>query len=291
MLSIIPVSSQEIQIGYAKDSTNITDTEKEYNVNFSHQLIYQKIDKLNYNDVKRILDTNNSCIINIEFMREASDKGNLKDIRNGKYDKQLIKFLNDANKDGRHFQIRTLHEMNGNWYPWAIYRENNTIQDFMGAWYQVTNIIKESGANVSIQLNYNQVSYDDKYSFRQMYPGDKNVDMIVITSYNRAGTDKDHKQWRTFDDNFHTPYNDICMFTTKPMGIAEISSTSYGGCKPYWIIQTSQTIKKDYPRIQEMTWFLNNKEVNNVLWDWDMNTKIDKFCFTIANNYILKQSP
>jgi len=242
----------------------------------------------NASEVKRILDTGNDCIINIEFMENTNDKANLKDIKNGVYDKQLIQFLNSSKRDGRHFQIRTLHEMNGNWYPWAIYRENNTIQDFIGAWYHVTDIIRESGANVSIQLNYNQISYDDKYSFRQMYPGDKNVDMIVITSYNRAGTDKHHKQWKSFNDNFYTPYNEICQFSMKPIGIAEISSTSYNGWKPFWIIQTAQTIKKDYPRIKQMTWFLNNKEVNNILWDWDMNTTFDKFSFIIANNIILK---
>lgn len=280
-----PASARDIDIGYAKDNTNITDTEKEYRVNFTHQLIYQKINNLHYSEVRRILDTGNDCIINIEFMNTVNDPANLNDIINGKYDKQLIKFLNDSKKDGRHFQIRTLHEFNGNWYPWSIYKSGNTKDEFIQAWNHVTNLIRESNANVSIQLNYNQVSYRNDYTFEEMYP-ENNIDKIIITTYNRAGTDEDHKQWKSLDDNFDKPYNEIISFTDKPIGIAEISTTSHGGCKPLWILQTSMTIDKKYDRVDEVTWFLNNKRVNGYNWDWDMNNAIDKFTFMISNTII-----
>lgn len=261
--------------------------EQQMKTNFSHQLIYQKINKLNYNDVKRILDTGNDCIINIEFMNESTDKANLRYIQSGYYDKQLLKFLNDSKKDGRHFQIRTLHEFNGNWYPWGIYRNGNSLTDFHRSWYHVARIIKESGANVSLQLNYNQISYSEMYTFEEMYPGDKYVDKIVITTYNRAGTDEEHKQWRTFKDNFDKPYTEITSFTNKPIGIAEISSTSHKGFKPAWIIIAAINIDKNYSKVDEVTWFLNNKEVNGFQWDWDMNSYYDMVAFRIANNKIL----
>jgi hypothetical protein len=281
-----PVHAQHIDIGYAKDSTNITEVENEYHVNFTHQLIYQKINSLDYNQVKRILDTGNGCIINIEFMNNANDPANLKDISSGKYDKQLLRFLSDAEKDGRYFQIRTLHEFNGDWYPWCIYRTGNNLTEFHNAWNHVTEIIHDSDANVEIQLNYNQVSAKQIYSFKEMYPGHDNVDKIVITTYNRAGTDDDHKQWNTFKDNFHKPYAEITSFTSKPIGIAEISTTSYGGNKPLWLLQTTKDIK-EYDRIVEVTWFLNNKEVNGIIWNWDMNNVFDKWAFRIANNKII----
>lgn len=287
LMCIVPAEAQQIDIGYAKDNSNITQMEDDYNVNFDHQLIYQKINNLNFNQVKTILDSGNGCIINIEFMEKPTDPANLKDIADGKYDKQLIKFLKDAENDGRYFQIRTLHEFNGNWYPWCIYKEGNTLSEFHKAWQHVTDIIHDSNANVEIQLNYNQISASEYYSFKDMYPGHDNVDKIVITTYNRAGTDNEHKEWKTFYDNFKEPYAEITSFTSKPIGIAEISSTTYGGSKPIWILQTANGMK-EFDRVVEVTWFLNNKTVNGIVWNWDMNSIFDRLTFQFANNKILR---
>jgi hypothetical protein len=103
--------------------------------------------------------------------------------------------------------------------------------------------------------------------------------MAVITTYNRAYTDEWHQYWRTFAEEFDNAYDQVTSLTEKPIGIAEVSSTSYGGDKPQWIIDAFNSIAYDYPRVQQVSWFLTNKLVSGVLWDWDLNTQQEKDAF------------
>ena len=101
---------------------------------------------------------------------------------------------------------------------------------------------------------------------KDFYPGDSYVDMNVITTYNRDGTDKYHTSWETFRGNFTDAYTQVKDMSSRPIGIAEMSSTSYGGDKAQWITDAFAAIAStDFKRVVEVTWFDENKTVDGVL--------------------------
>jgi endoglucanase len=270
--------SEFVQVGiYPSGGVNIWDYENELNVKFDHILQYQKVKNIDYTKIVRFLDLNYDVVLNLEFQDTYA---NLQDITNGVYDSYLISLAHDIKADGRTIWLRPLHEFNGNWYNWGTLYSGNSIDDFVPAWKHVVQLFRDQDAPVKFQLNYNRYNgKGDTTSFSAFWPGDDYVDMVVITSYNRAYTDEWHQYWSTFSEDFENAYNQVVSLTNKQIGIAEMSSTSYGGDKPQWIINAFNSIAYDYPQVQQVTWFLTNRPVSDLIWDWDLNTQEEKDAF------------
>ncbi|CAM9121118.1 unnamed protein product [Chrysoparadoxa australica] len=84
-----------------------------------HILKFHSLDVLDFTKLsKEVLDEDKELIVNIEFF---DDHDNLKGIVAGDYDVELDQFIEDAKRDGRSFTVRTIHEFNGNWYPWGVF--------------------------------------------------------------------------------------------------------------------------------------------------------------------------
>ncbi len=252
-------------------------------VRFNHVLLYQDIRSINYNVVRSYLDKGYDVILNVTFF---DDHANLKDIRDGAYDKYLVDLAEEIKKDGRPIWLRTLHEFNGHWYNWAVLYRGNSREDFIPAWRHIVTIFRERQAPVKVQINYNRLNgYDkirkvnDTTPFIDLYPGDDWVDMVVITTYNRAYTDPYHQYWRDFNDEFENAYDQVLAMTDRPVGIAEMGTTSYGGDKPTWIVDAFIYIKHKYTKISQVTWFLYNRPEQGVVWDWDLNSEKDVEAF------------
>lgn len=270
---------QSVKVGICPPSNKaIWVYEDELNVEFDHILQFQSVKSLNYSKIIPYLDRGYDVILNVEFQDSYA---NLKQIAAGAYDGYLTNLANAIKADGRTVWLRPLHEFNGDWYNWGTLYAGNTIADFVPAWKHVVQLFRDNDVPVQFQLNYNANNgKNDKTPFSAFYPGDEWVDMVVITCYNRADTDQYPRPWRSFAENFEAPYNQVVALTSKPIGVAETSSTSYSGNKSQWILDTFNSIAYNYPRVEQVTWFLVNKTVNGYVRDWDLNTQAEKDAFT-----------
>ncbi len=258
--------------------------------NIEHVVVYQDIAGVNYRDIKKYFRELERVILVLKFSKLK--KETLSSISGGYYDKQLIKLAKDIKLGEHHVVLRPLHEFNGDWYKWGVYFGENKKADFIKAWRHIVNVFKREGAPVSFQLNYNRTNAGGNNSlkeFKSLYPGDEYVDMVVISTFNRAFSSPYHRKWMTFEDEFAGVYSKIIQITDKPIGVAETSSTSYGGDKAQWIYEAFVSFKK-FNKLVEITWFLKNikpgRASNDVVLDWDINTSEEKEAYISGYNYI-----
>lgn len=269
---------EKVQIGiYPSGGEVIWKYEEELGGKFDHILQYQKVTSLNHTKIKTFRDKGYDVILTIEF---TDSYANLHDIAAGKYDTYLTEFAETLKNDGRMIWLRPLHEFNADWYNWGVFYNGNKIEDFIPAWRHIVQTFRDHNAPVKFQLNYNRLSTNASTPFSAFWPGDEWVDLVSITSFNRAYTDQSHQYWHSFAEDFDNAYQQVIALTQKPIGVAETSSTSYNGSKPQWIIDTFNSIAFNYTRIQQVSWFLQNKIFNTVLHDWDLNTPEEKQAFT-----------
>lgn len=280
------ISASIVKVGIYPGDKRIQAFEVETNLQLDHVLLFQPVSKIDYSKVIPFLDAGYDVILNIEFF---DNYANLKDIASGKYDTNLLHLAESIKRDGRTIWLRPLHEFNGDWYNWgAFYGEGQDIKDFKAAWIHVVTFFREREVPVKFQFNYNRRNGKDMPNpFSDWWVGDEYVDMVVITSYNRAYTSEFHQYWRTFSEEFSPAYEQVVKLTGKPIGIAEMSSTSYGGDKPKWIDDAFKDIAQKYPRVEQVTWFLYNRPVGSTIWDWGINTQAERDAF--SNGVLLLQ--
>lgn len=272
-------SAGQVAVGVYPGGKSIGSYEAELGVKLDYVLQFQDVKKLDYSKITTFLDKGYEVILNVEFFDSFA---NLRSINEGVYDAYLTSLAGAIRADGREVWLRPLHEFNGDWYNWGTLYPDNSKEDFIPAWRHIVQLFRDKGAPVKFQLNYNRVNgKNDQTPFSVFWPGDEYVDMTVITNYNRAGTDQWHpdSSWEEFKTSFTAAYNQVCELTAKDVGVAETSSTTYGGSKPQWIINTFNSIANDFPRVSQVTWFLLNKKVGNVTWNWDLNTLEEKNSF------------
>ena len=269
-----------VQVGaFFSDSSTLAGTEAQLGVRFDEVLKFQPVQDLDLSKLTPFMDAGVRVILNIEF---EDDHPNLRDIVAGKYDSYLTAFSHAVATDGRQLWIRPLHEGNGNWYPWGVYADPNaTPALYIDAFQHVVNVLRAGGGRFKFEFDINQYDGLNKTTpLKDFYPGDSYVDMNVITTYNRDGTDKYHTTWETFRGNFTDAYTQVKDMSSRPIGIAEMSSTSYGGDKAQWITDAFAAIAStDFKRVVEVTWFDENKTVDGVLWDWALNTPAEIAAF------------
>jgi hypothetical protein len=267
-----------VHVGIYPGSQEIWEYEAELGVELNHILRFQRVNNLNYTDVALYLDLGYDVILNIEFQDTFA---NLDAVAAGFYDAYLLELAAQLTSDGRTIWLRPLHEFNGDWYNWGVFYDGNAIEDFIPAWRHVVQLFRSQNAPVRFQLNYNRYNgLEDPTPFSAFWPGEEWVDMVVITCFNRAYTDQWHQFWHTFTEDFEDAYRQLTALTDHPLGVAEVSSTSYGGNKSQWILDTFTSIKYEYPHVEQVTWLLRNKQVEGILWDWDLNTQEEKDAFT-----------
>lgn len=283
----------------------IADYEREIGIKFDHILLFQGIYDLNFDKVSQHLDAGYNVVLNLEFFeREA----NLRKIVNGDYDTILDSFITQIVNDGRGDRItmRTLHEFNANWYNWSVFYAvehvsetsvKQEIANLKAAWIYLVKKFRDpvSGIpDIKFQFNYNwnTLSGNIPTTFEDFYPGDDYVDMILVTCYNRSGTgvNPNAENWKQFFENFENPYRQITSFTDLPIGIAETSSSSYGGDKAQWFVDAWKTMAFEYPRVTEIDWFFENKDYPGEpnTRDWDLNTEHQRKAFKKGYHLFLR---
>lgn len=189
------------------------------------------------------------------------------DINKGKLDKTFTQLAEDMkawqNQNGQPIWLRFMHEMNGNWYSWAIGDSKaNTNKSYISAYQRVVTIFRNAGAsNVKWIYSVNAENFGKGSSFTGAYPGDAYVDYVAADGYN-WGTSRSYTSWKTFRQIFDPSYAELSKIN-KPFMITEWASTEAGGDKAAWIKDAYAQIRSGaYGKLMAAVWFNGNKETD-----------------------------
>lgn len=222
--------------------------------------------------------------------RDNDRKWENRDISSGKYDSYILTWANAVKSWGKPIFLRPMHEMNGNWYPWAINHNNNTYDSFITAWKYIVDKFNSVGAhNVTWVWCPNHSNDPESNDMVQCYPGDEYVDWIGMDGYN-WGVTQSWSYWQSFRDVFDYAYNVLTSLSSKPLMIGEFACTEEGGSKADWITDAiGSQIKNNYPGIKAIVWFNINKEC-----DWRVESSPQSqnaYKNAIADSYYLANDP
>jgi hypothetical protein len=79
--------------------------------------------------------------------------------------------------------IRFAHEMNGNWYPWAVTRDD--LHDFRLAWRRYRALQREIFPSAKLVFCVNRESVGLGLDWRKLFPGRRYVDVLGVDYYNQ----------------------------------------------------------------------------------------------------------
>lgn len=187
----------------------------------------------------------------------------LDDLAAGNYDSYLHKAAALAKTLPFEVMIRFGHEMNGDWYGWS-----GNPSGYVNAWRHVVSVFRQDGAtNVKWVWSPN-VEYDGSYPFASYFPGDSWVDYVALDGYNWGTAGQGPDRWESLNEVFASSYAKITQLSSKPVIIAETSSSEAGGNKADWIREGFlKTIPQKFPRVAAVLWFDRDAEE-----DWRINT-------------------
>ena len=191
----------------------------------------------------------------------------LQDVIAGRYDGPIRRFAEGVSNWGHPFFLRWNWEMNGNWFPWAGRANGNRPSEFVIAWRHVHRIFTAAGATNASWVWCPYVDSTGKQNLRGLYPGRAYVDWTCLDGYNWGpGSPSTPRPWRSFNQIFRPTYLRIVrrIAPRKPMILAELASSPYGGSKAAWIRRMLADIPVRYPRIRGFVWF--DEQDRNAGW-------------------------
>jgi len=193
----------------------------------------------------------------------------LSTILDGTWDEYIRTFARRVKSVRGPVMIRLMHEMNGNWYPWAGTVNGNTPAQFVAAWRHVHDVFDEEGAsNVTWVWSVNHESVPDtpKNAFAAYYPGDAYVDWVAMSGFN-WGTSRPRTSWHAFEFWYRKPLAYLGGLH-KPIVIAELGCVEDGGDKAAWITDAYARIRTSHPEVKAVIYFDSREEGLNGLQDW-----------------------
>lgn len=210
----------------------------------------------------------------------------LRTIINGDHDAYIRQWATEAKQWGHPFFLRFNHEMNGTWYPWSEQTNGNSAGEFVKAWKHVHDIFTSVGANNVTWVWCVNVDFPGATEMSSLYPGDEYVDWLAMDGYNWGTNPQRPDGWKSFSEVFSSTYSQLgALSPSKPIMIAETSSTEYGGSKAAWIkdMLTVQ-LPQNFPRVKAVLWF--NWNADNMDWVIETSqTAKSAFSTSIAGSY------
>jgi beta-mannanase len=179
----------------------------------------------------------------------------LSDIANGRYDSYLRDAADLAKGLPFDVMIRFGHEMNGDWYGWS-----GQPSAYRSAWRHIVTVFRQQGAG-NVKWVWSPNVDQGSYPFAQYFPGDSWVDYVALDGYNWGKSGVGVNQWQTLSQVFSSSYRQITELSSKPVIIAETSSSELGGNKAAWIRDgLLRTIPQQFPRVRAVVWFDRSME-------------------------------
>ena len=182
-------------------------------------------------------------------LRDARDRHGMGAVARGDYDFYIDAWAADAARFGSLIFVRLAHEMNDPYrYPWGP--QNNTKEEFIGAWQRVVTRFRRAGATNVIWVWSPHVAYPywDTY-----YPGGDVVDWVATGALS-FGTVAHWSQWWSFHELFGMKYDALAAFN-KPVMIAEFASLNVGGDRADWYRSALTDLPHAYPSVKAILFF------------------------------------
>jgi mannan endo-1,4-beta-mannosidase len=183
----------------------------------------------------------------------------LTNIIDGKYDSYIRSWAEGVKHLGYPIALRLAHEMNGYWYPWAIFANGNQVAQYAEMWRHVYDIFAQVGATNVIWVWSPNIIWNSFTDLAALYPGNSYVTWIGLSGY--YGT-PGMGAYQTFNQIFDRTISDIRTFTDKPIVITETGATDVSGLMPQWITSMFQQLA-GHPGIIGLVWY---EDVNVVDW-------------------------
>jgi hypothetical protein len=209
----------------------------------------------------------------ITLLTMNSESVPLTDITAGKYDTSLTQWAKDAKTFGQPFFFRFNWEMNGAWYPWGQQAKADPSK-YVAAWRHFHDIVTAQGATNVTWVWCPNIEYIGSTSLDSLYPGDAYVDWTCMDGYNRGTNPILPDSWKTFTQVMQPTYQKLqALAPTKPIMIAETSSSEFGGSKSGWITDLLTTeLPQTFPRIKALVWFNWNIFEQGGHWDYHIES-------------------
>ena len=187
----------------------------------------------------------------------------LRAIARGDHDDYVAGWADGLRDWGGAVYLRLAHEMNGNWYPWAVGggANGNTAADYVAAWRHVVGIFRDRGARNVRWIWCPNVKYPGSAPLGPLYPGNGWVDWIGMDGYNWASAAGD-ADWLSVGQLFGPTYKSLAG-KGRPMLIAETACAGSGDDKSAWIRDGFLAgVPKAMPKVKAVTYFNLDKERN-----------------------------
>ena len=137
--------------------------------------------------------------------------------------------------------LRFAHEMNGNWYPWAV--DSTEVGDFVTSWQRFRALQQEIFPEAQLVFCLSRESVGTGFDWRESFPGADQVDVLGVDYYNQypySATEEDWEQSLDLTDEWGGPkgldgYQQFAESVGLPMAIPEWSGVADQGDSPAFI--------------------------------------------------------
>lgn len=139
--------------------------------------------------------------------------------------------------------LRFAHEMNGNWYPWAVTASDRA--NFVAAWQRFRNLQQSIMPQAQLVFCLNRESIGTGFDWRQSFPGAQYVDVLGVDYYNQypyVATEDDWRESMDGTDEWGAPtglegYLEFARSVGLPLAVPEWSGVAEQGDSPVFVEQ------------------------------------------------------
>lgn len=189
-------------------------------------------------------------------------------ILNGEWDDYINGIGRTIADTGTQVILIPFVEMNGNWYPWSITKNNNSAEKHKLSYLRIYELTRDI-PNLKLGWTVNNGSTPDtiENSIASLYPGDDYVDYVGVDGFN-FGT-----PWQNFDEIFEDSLAELKKLN-KPIVIFSTASSD-GEKKAQWIEDFGKQIT-NHPEVTGFIWFNVDKERDWRIWSDDKSLEAFK---------------
>jgi len=202
----------------------------------------------------------------------------MQNIIDGKFDKEIKKWAQDAKEDDIALLIDFAVEMNGDWFSWSGYFNGQGTKDQYGdpnyfdgaeryrdAYRHIIDIFREENVNNItwfFHADIHSIPEEEWNKAKYYYPGDEYIDWIGVSIY--GAQDENIDYWESFSDILKERSQSILEISEeKPFAVLEfgVSDKNPLGTKEEWLQDAFETILENkYIEFKAISYWNENWE-------------------------------